>query len=957
MSRTFSICSFILLLLSLSPPLLINKSPTKAQAYNIYKFTETDPGLIAQSSQHFNDLSFFLWLAKQNPNNTCIQSRQYFRIIRLDLSVIRIDIDLPSPMQSLVCEKWGNKVFSKVLKLPYFLVSYINATKKIGTDNDYNYHRVGLLMDLDGTVKDSFQMTPIQDFASSGILVENLKPDNGFLWLYSVSMNNTLGWIKYSTVNENGKITQLSSGNFSIAAHSAIPFAMLDGGYGLAYALNKTHETQSNKDNISEALFANWEVYVTFLRPAAKEFMTPFLLYGTTQQLSKLYVYSCNSPYDADGFKCLLRIETGSGNKTQVLFKQVWFLTSGSVYKIEDIPLANSKDEVNDISTLFYGGFLMTIYNKKGIDNSSVTGFIYDSKGIVNEKWDIPDNVRVSDVYDVLPNNSLWGISNVTDTSFSIVTTDLKRFNDDKGYGNPKINSTTPEINANVTDTLKNITLTFLKPVVQSTGNISIYQTDINGEDLLRQTIYGLSGFVSTTDNDYSVSIQIFPSTFNQPGANYYVLMDNDFVRDKELAEPILGIKKNGYRLHRSDNDSDRYSDGTTCLLRLTTEGSGYFKSLSKENKNLFFTDIRNELIRITPIEANRLSTSKRWQQDSKTASQQVLMEFKVEALQNSKINTKRIITDIDFLVRFKAYTPIALSNSTYLLDEDYGFTSAPNLWEKLKYKLFYLGGGIILVCTAFLFGYFRYPEGNNSIVFQFALIFVDFTFDILFIINNGQDVSNLFYPSIIILCLSISFNGILVFLIILRETAQNYEFSKWFHSNMRITTIFTIISGADADAIRIIGSRFAGLKMFSAPFSIKATGWIFWGSFATLFIEDIPQFTIQILYQKYTIAYDIIPFLTLVISSVILVNNLIFRTFHAFHYCRNRGEYTPTSQNLHEEDITGIYDVPISSAPKEPLHIGTAPGSGLGSPKVTSFESARRTGGSSVNGSTHVHG
>ncbi|CAG8479285.1 6077_t:CDS:10 [Ambispora gerdemannii] len=918
MSEIFYInflCLLILLLLSISPSSLLNKSPTAAQAYNIYNFTETNPGLIAQggSGQHFDDSSLFLWLAKQNPNDTtCIEPRLYFRIIRPDLSIIRINVDLPPQMQSLVCEKWGagNKVFGRVMKLPYFLVSYVNVTKKIGTKNDYNYYRVGLLMDLDGTVKDFFPMTPVQDFASSGILVENLKPDSGFFWLYSASINNTLGWIKYSTVYSNGTIKNITSGDFSIATHSAFPFAMLDGGYGLAYTLNKTRETQSNKENISDILFSNWEAYVTFLRPNAKQFEQPFLLYETTQKLNMLYIYSCNAPYDSDGLKCLLRMEIGFGNNIQALFKQVWFLTSGSVYKIEDIPLVKSQYEVNGISTLFYGGFLLTVYDKKGTDNSSVTGLIYDSKGNPYGKWDIPDNVRMSDVYDVLPNNSLWSISTLTNTSFSIVTTDLKRFSYDNGYGNLKINRTTPGIDAIVSDTLKDITLAFIKPVALSIGNISIYQTGINGDDLLRQTIYWLSELASTTDNDYNVSIRILPSTFNQPSASYYVLMDNNFVKDKELNEPILGIKKNGYRLY-SDNYSDRYSDGITCLLRLTPEGSEYFKSLSNDDKNILFIRIRDELIKFTPIEDNRLSTSKRWQQDPKTASQQVLMEFKVEASQNSKINTRRIITDIDHLVRFKAYTQISLSNFTYLLDETYGATSALDLWEKYKYKLTYVVGGIGFVFMTFLFGRFRHPEGNNSVVFQLALIFVDSTFDVLFIVNNGQDVSSLFYPSIIVLCFSVAFNGILAFLIILRETAQNYKFSNWFNSNMRTTTIFTILSGADVDVIRIIGSRFAGLEIFNAPFSIKATG---------------------------------------LTSSIILVNNLIFRTFHAFHYCRNRGgKYASTSQNIYREET---YEVPLTSAAaKEPRHFGTAPGSGLGSPKVASFESARRIGSGGVDG------
>ncbi|CAG8523385.1 10696_t:CDS:2 [Ambispora leptoticha] len=331
----------------------------------------------------------------------------------------------------------------------------------------------------------------------------------------------------------------------------------------------------------------------------------------------------------------------------------------------------------------------------------------------------------------ILPNNTLWGVSTVTNTTLSIVTTSLTRFSSDNGYGNPKISSSTPGINATVPNALTNITLRFITSVVLSTGNISIYQTGINGEDLLRQTIYGLSELASTTDNASSVLFK-FWSTFNQPGASYYVLMDNNFVKTKQLDEPIRGIEKNEYWLY-SDNYADSYSDGTTCLLRLTRE------------------EISNELSRITPIEANRLSTSKRWQNDAKT--QQVLMEFKL------------------------------IHQYHYQILETYGFMPATNLWEKYKYQLIYVCGGIVLVCTAFLIACFLYPEYSHPLPLS----------DIQW---------NLSIPK-------------------QRETAQNHEFSKWLNTNTHMTTIVAIVSDADIDALRIIGSQFVGLKIFSAPFSM----------------------------------------------------------------------------------------------------------------------------------------
>ena len=89
-----------------------------------------------------------------------------------------------------------------------------------------------------------------------------------------------------------------------------------------------------------------------------------------------------------------------------------------------------------------------------------------------------------------------------------------------------------------------NITLIFRDQVALSTQNISIYQAT-DGNPILRQSFN--AGFCSLTSDDSAVTCQIFKSTFNQPGATYDVVVDNNFVMSKSLKEPLTGVKKGNW--------------------------------------------------------------------------------------------------------------------------------------------------------------------------------------------------------------------------------------------------------------------------------------------------------------------------------------------------------------------------------------------------------------------------
>jgi hypothetical protein len=79
-----------------------------------------------------------------------------------------------------------------------------------------------------------------------------------------------------------------------------------------------------------------------------------------------------------------------------------------------------------------------------------------------------------------------------------------------------------------------------------STGNISIFQLndDPFKPGLLQQMFSADSKICTIGSDNRTVLIPIFKSTFNQPDSSYYVVVENNFVRNQARNEPIIGIKE-----------------------------------------------------------------------------------------------------------------------------------------------------------------------------------------------------------------------------------------------------------------------------------------------------------------------------------------------------------------------------------------------------------------------------
>ncbi len=83
---------------------------------------------------------------------------------------------------------------------------------------------------------------------------------------------------------------------------------------------------------------------------------------------------------------------------------------------------------------------------------------------------------------------------------------------------------------------------------------------------------------------------------------------------------------------------------------------------------------------------------------------------------------------------------------------------------------------------------------------------------------------------------------------LLIQEIMHNKKFNEWCKENGLIISVFTVISCADVEALDVLSSKIAGLRIFSAPpLSEKIANLIFLLGCINIFMEDIPQFIIQV--------------------------------------------------------------------------------------------------------------
>ncbi|CAG8690227.1 24142_t:CDS:2, partial [Racocetra persica] len=299
--------------------------------------------------------------------------------------------------------------------------------------------------------------------------------------------------------------------------------------------------------------------------------------------------------------------------------------------------------------------------------------------------------------------NSSWSLSKIE------LPKVLKSY--DHGYGNFWIDQTVPSINATVDPLTTALSITFYNPVAlsydSSNSYITIYKTSDYG---IRQKVSPTTyKFCKISQDGKTISIKIISSTFNQYG-EYYVQMDNDFVKSKYYGEPLTGIAGGIWNLNSTYKSNSSDMSAVTGSVSLTSDRVEYF--LSYPNRSEYFKNLLDEISVKLPVRRDRLSTNEKYQYISYgTSNVQIIFSIRVNSRNSSTESTAQdVVSGLKTMIAYKEVTTFS-NNLTNDLDDHYGFIVQRNLWEEyVKYI-----GALILILGVIVILYIKTEQNEQS--------------------------------------------------------------------------------------------------------------------------------------------------------------------------------------------------------------------------------------------------
>ncbi|RIA85737.1 hypothetical protein C1645_808122, partial [Glomus cerebriforme] len=855
-----------------------------------YTYVEPIENLVFLDTVANSDGTMMVWMVAENKtfssdeSNTCILPEFHLRLIDKIGKITYIDLHYPFPTQAICPEQM--EFFP--LTFNYILITFLKSTNDNGIGQKY-----GLLINYNGE--------PISEIFLGnyvGTTTRSLVPEKGFVHIEKPNQEGVVMWKWFSAPDAiTGQVAQIGSGEFDtrigLTNYSLItstPFNLIDGGIGYLFILRYDGNEELTK--LTDPNFQFWRIYVSFLKDGTDTPSIPSLVYQTTKNLNNIEVKSpCSTLYYGDGYVCILSLNnTIKGKKkiyTEINHYQLGFLSTGAFVRLDrlDIIPKNASDFI--VSSLFYGGFAVQNF----YDNTNANdGYILDDSGKFVQDWGSfgPDFVHTTKYR---RNNTIYGITAQQGQKFDVLLKSLLRLNNNGlEYENPIIQSTKPAIGEVIDSSIEEIIVVYNIPVRLSSANVSIFQK--SGEkyepDLLRQTISGDSRLCFVGNDNFTVHIPVFGSTFSQSNASYYITIDNDFVMSQKINEPLIGIPENIWMFSTDPSfKKEQHSDSVTGALRLNEEGSSIF--LQTDNQSGFIKNLFQELSNIIPVNNQRLTSNGRWQYDP-TAPKKVLLSFNInEAKDDATEQSSLTIYDhLNTLIAQKDYTALSNSNYTYFIDDS---RMTQNYFEKF-FPLFM----IYIICVIILIILYAIARqknsgGKNFAIFGTAFLIQDFVVDLLFTLLYVKNVPFLIIPNMIFFVIPIIFNCIMALNIFIIEITQSQSFVAWFVQYPALSSIFTLLAAVDIQVLETLSSGLFGLKIFSAPITPRSKKYMLWVSIANVFIEDVPQLIIQILYYQHVVTYDINPSIGLITNGLIITNKLLLRSYDALVRCHKHNK------------------------------------------------------------------
>ncbi|PKC03656.1 hypothetical protein RhiirA5_503297 [Rhizophagus irregularis] len=890
-------------------------SPSIPSMDNYLKMHHNDyPDLHVHSAMSYPDGPIILRLSRNRPNNnSCYDPILYLRLVYDNVTVNYINFTFEIPDYNF-CIYGGkdlirifplNKDLDNGLNEGFFLVSYLQKT-----DGEL-YQENGLIVDWKGQVHSqlilSFVGITQTDISELGKAVVNTNPQNGFMWVNRIK-KDTLQWTNLTSPDKDGNVNV--KGNTKMTnipeGHKFEIFPTLDGGYGFITVGKNPNVTESQPKIPPELLVVpSWIVNVIFIRPYTGEITQPSLIYSRVALAIDMNIELCDNMYDSPGLMCIISIQP---NADVINYVKIGFLSNGSTKEPTKLEIDTNAYSVDRIYSLYNGGYVASVRLKDTLPITS-TGIIYYSKGNLFREWDCPRIVGNLIVpQGTFPNNTFWmfsdgGYNEVNETNsksliednnsgWSMMTTNIQRLAMpfDKGYNNLNVNTTLPEIGETINLGTTLFSITYYKPVVTSVGNISIYQYDIGtGQLILKQSYSANTPFALLSQDKKTLTLSALNSTFNNPGKNYTVVIDDNAVKDLSFEEPLLGISPNLW-IFSTESVPQRHNSQEHALVRLMGDASFNFKDLSDTQKSKFVQSLLSELAQCVPVPPSRLYTNTRFQWDPDVDSKQILLKFKILPGKNEQdLSAENIINSLDNMIKYKDISPISHSIHTAMLDSNYGFVLKKSVWDRYGFSLFAIGATLLLLGVLAMLSYKKDDDGNSFVSFKVLLIALDFVLDFAFVVKHSRDVYILYFPSLLAFIIPLGFNTIITFFILIRELSNNKAFYTWFRTYHNVAAIFTFCSIVDVESLTMINSKLADLAAFDAPIHSSTETWILITCIWNFIIEDTPQLVIQILYIFLSVNYEIIPFLNLISASLLWICILCGRSYHLFLYYQKR--------------------------------------------------------------------
>ncbi|CAG8613461.1 2087_t:CDS:2, partial [Gigaspora margarita] len=638
---------------------------------------------IEQSGLHvFNAASYpkgpiILRLTRSGENN-CSEPYLHLRLIYPHILNINISTDNITTIPTFnFCPISINPSRDLIRIFPLSYNHIMIAFLRNNTENGPETHEeFGIFIDWEGKIIQEMRLGFINfttsDTSSLGTLVVDSSQRYGFIWVNRVSQKEYIRWQKYS-ISDLRIVNFTNGGNFSInPSHQYKIIATIDGGYCFVMAGPSGNNNSSFTD-------VQWVASAVFIRPSYYT-TQPSLIYQYMLQAISMNIETCDNTYYEPGLACIFSIKTSNTSNISSRYVKVTFYSNGNIKSSATLNISDTNFIVDTMHQLWSGGYLLVV---RWQPNNTFTGYIYDPQGNYFSIWNARSLFGSLVIpHGVFTNNTVWMFSDVTSTtpdtsSWELTTTIATKFITlDHVPDNLNINITFPNTTEYYEDKgLPMINMTFYNQIALSAKNISIYQD--SGRDLVLRLYYNAqnnnSGNFNISPDLKVISINVLKSTFASPNSQYYVVMDNDFVKDFMSNEPLSGAN---WSFSTGPKSDEYLGNSEYALTRLNMNESSYYNSLPSKNRSDYLDQLKNELANSVPIDSSNIVAVSQYQWDKDANNLQILLKFQILPGNNSAngLTVVKIIDTLNDLITHRDVTVISSLPKSSNLDNQYGF-------------------------------------------------------------------------------------------------------------------------------------------------------------------------------------------------------------------------------------------------------------------------------------------